>query len=279
VPEVSLFAAYTFIEALNDTDSQADLRWNLRVGEPGRKPTAEQKAENATFAHWSSLLMLLVKGHWLPRLVTTQTIETVNAVLGSRPIVLSFTPFGRNSQQFCTGRTVGVTNDLRDRIVYDYGKLYHNPSQPMPIALYEELAREGIVDWVINSTRHNYEVRKCAWDGLWFEPKLGGRSRFCEARCRQDFNNARVGKTTGLFHCYKCRDDRPIEDFSGLGLSDNPFDENDARSTPLTFTSIQGSSGIYGGDRICLSCVRQYFPEWSRYIAPIANRQAPEAQL
>ena len=278
---IPIHAAYTFIEALNDADDQGELRWKLRLGRQKALPSGgRREAETPDDKAFDSLrhhLQSLAYGLWVPRLMTTKTLDAINAMLEERPVVLRCNPFVRSLEQFCVGATAGMSNGVRDRVAYDYGSLYHRSGEPMAVELFKELCLEATIDWVVNSTRANYEVRKCAWCGVWFEPKIGGRSRFCDSRCRQEFNNARIGKDTAMFHCYKCSEDRPIDQFSGLGLSDNPFDEHDTRSSPLFFTSRKRKEGVYGGDTTCVSCIRQYYPEWGRYIAPITSRPSTEA--
>lgn len=250
--------AYSFLEVLRQAEAERD---ELDEGCYMEDHPVSEPIQRA----WdtASRTLLLANAIWVRRLVSAELNTTIQGYINETPLHLQRNPFSGAA----TLVTPGVSNGLRERVTESERNSEEQSegrfSTVGPI-VFLEMLREGVLDWSLRTaTEEGYEVRCCAQCGRWFEPSLKGRSRFCSDKCRKTFNNLRNSDSDrASFECKGCAQSRPMEEFAGLRFEDNER----KTATPLRM----GSYGYGNPDNLCcVSCVRDKYPEWRRYIAPM----------
>lgn len=205
----------------------------------------------------------IANGTWARRLINSELAEVIQSYLKGAQLVLRRNPFSGETALV----TPGVLNELRNRVAATKRQSIDSSDgafDAITQALYEEVVREGIVEWALRSEGDDYEVRRCAYCGKWFEPQLKGRSRFCSVKCRKGFNNLRSSDgDASSFGCALCLAKKPMDEFSGL-TSEDPEGKT---ATPLRM----GRYSPRANNLCCVSCVRESHPEWRRYLAPMES--------
>ncbi len=264
---VEIRPAFSFVEALNHAEDEREVFSRERVNAViGRAPL---NSETKNAHRIASLLSTIAHAMWVPKVMSGAKFDALQVELESRPLTLVRDLFARDPEQLYSARTAAARSDVRDRVMNNWC-FAGDDARLTDMALFVEVCREGIVDWAVNSTRPNYEVRRCPWCGRWFEPQLSGRSRFCSGpRCRQEFNNARQSAQESVrsFDCDVCTGRVPLEEYAGLHRTEDPWEIESRIDTPLYIGRVREAEAV------CVRCVRAHYPEWAKYVSTIVDRR------
>jgi len=229
------------------------------------EPRDDLKALREIVEFWT----LVGNSAWVPRLLDIPRQWRLKKLIEETPLYLHRNPLASREESI-SAVSPGIVGNLRERVTEHINKGFETSEgryvSVSDLALWEELAREGSVDYAFRSVRPGFEIRVCAQCGKWYEPQLSNRSRFCSQDCRKRFNNIRNSAREEVknFTCKLCGQKRSMELFSGLRYSD---DESEDIISPLRIAKYS----FYPEDRCCTDCVQSRHPEWARYIAPLVE--------
>lgn len=255
-----LETAFSFLEVLQQADRE---RAELQIY---RSAAGGEFVDPAAAAHYemTEKTFEVAHGTWVPRRIDATLSAFIETRLAETPLYARRNAFSGDPMLV----TCGVTEGLRDQVqelrrqrgAETEGEFYTITSQ-----LYVAMLREGLVEWMLHAADQGYELRRCAQCGHWFTPQLKARSRFCNPHCRKTFNNLRASakRDVTTFICKVCDEERPMDDFSGLRVPHDGFND-DSRLMMCAY-----ATGLDAIPLCCIHCVRDRFPEWRRYIAPM----------
>jgi hypothetical protein len=252
--------AFSFLEVLQQTERERDELKEYMDDHPVPEQVLSGWADTAK-------VLLIANAIWVRRLIDSDMLATIESYLKAAPLHVRRNAYAGT----VTLATPGLFNGLRDKVATERRNMEQNAGGQFSTVgpeTYREMIAEGIVDWAVRTGADDgYEIRRCPQCDKWFEPQMKARGRFCSDKCRKTFNNRRNSADESLttFVCQGCEETRTMDEFAGLRFED----EEGKTATPLRM----GYYGYMGGDDgiCCVHCVRNKYPEWRRYIAPMES--------